>query len=243
MDGFSEFEFDLATPLFEQIRACLDATPLAPLTIEKLDAGLDGPGVYILFHNREPVYIGKADSSVVTRLKKHRRTISGRKNIELTEVGFKTSVFASTWNPFLPESHLIEHYGTKKQWNSKGFGGNEPGIRRYETAYGTDHFFTRFPVNEQFVCHWLEAGEYEVSQLCSDLRRDLPFWFKTHPNSGNLAGEVTLPSSQPTAIDTIVRIATALGDDWRVAVLPSHILLEYKPTKNYPNQVIHFPPS
>ncbi len=242
MKGFTYFEFDLATPLFEQIRACLDAVAVAPLTLKELQNGGDGPGVYMLFHCGTPVYIGKASDSVVRRLVKHMRIISGRKNIAVSDMSFKTATFARTWNPFLPESHLIEHYKTKDEWNSKGFGGNEPGKRRYATAYKPDHFFTKYPINESFVCEWLVKGDYETSQLCKDLRRLLPFWVKLHEYEDIVKGATThIAKDKPKTIDVIHSIGKSLGKGWRIAIIPSHILIQFNTTASYPNMQIVYP--
>lgn len=241
MAGFTYFEFDLATPLFEQIRQCLDAVDAAPLSPKAL-TGIDGPGVYILLLSGVPVYIGKAGKSVITRLGKHRKTISGRKNISLDDMSFKTATFASTWNPFLPESHLIDHYGTRDHWNGKGFGGNEPGKRRYATAYKSDHFFKKYPINELYPCEWLKAGEYETSQLCKDLRRQLPFWVKLHEYADIPDDSLTvIEDDNPAIIEVVRRIGESLGDNWRVAIIPSHVLIQNSPDRNYPNMQIVFP--
>lgn len=242
MNGFAEFVFDLATPLFVQIRECLNSVEAAPLTQEAIDNGNDGPGVYILLLSGTPVYIGKAGDSVVSRLTKHRRTISGRKNISLDDMSFRTATFARTWNPFLPESHLIEHYGTKNHWNNKGFGGNEPGKRRYETGYKSDHFFQKYPINEMFSCEWLVAGEYDTADLCRALCKRLPFWVKLHEYSDIPPGSRTLiDSNHPSTIDVIRKVGEALGDGWRVAIIPSHVLIQYQPERSYPDMEIVYP--
>lgn len=74
-DGCGLFEFDIATPLFQQL--ALDFDLLAPVALQdsNLESVEERPGIYGLHYNDSVVYIGKADDSAKSRLGKHRRQL------------------------------------------------------------------------------------------------------------------------------------------------------------------------
>ena len=158
---WAEFEFDLAGPLFEQMRDLLESVEPVPLNKEHTSELSERPGVYLLRHQGTPVYIGKADDSVKERLGRHARTLLGRRNLAVGDMTFCCITFAATWNPFLPEGHLIEHYKTAGShgWNGKGFGSNEPGVNRGKTRLREDNFYRRYPLRDDWVCETIPAGE------------------------------------------------------------------------------------
>jgi len=80
-DGCGFFEFDIATPLFEQLSSDFDLLAPLPLLDSNLITVEERPGIYGLHHNGSLVYIGKADESAKTRLQKHRRQLQGRLGI------------------------------------------------------------------------------------------------------------------------------------------------------------------
>lgn len=150
--GMADFEFDLETPLFQQIRAAFLEIEPAPLDNNYISAIHDRSGVYGLLLFGKLVYIGKADGSVRGRLQDHRWTLSGRMNLSIEDMAFKAVVFAETWNPFKPEAALMAEFGTMENgWNGKGFGIHDPGRRRDHTNLGDDHFHVLYPLNYNFA--------------------------------------------------------------------------------------------
>jgi hypothetical protein len=144
-DGCGFFEFDIATPLFEQLSSDFDLLAPLPLLDSNLCLVEERPGIYGLHHNGLIVYIGKADDSAKSRLQKHRRQLQGRIGIMPEEVGFRCLHFAHTWDAFKPESHMITRYSPS--WNSRGFGPNDPGRRRDKTQLADNHWHVLYPVN------------------------------------------------------------------------------------------------
>ena len=126
------FEFDIATPLFDQM--CTDLGLLQPLNLNEkhLQSVKSKPGLYTLLLNGKVVYVGKADVSALVRLRKHSRQLTGRKFISPDEVSFKCLHFAKTWDPFKPEDYLKKRLNP--EWNDRGFGPNDPG--RGRDAFG-----------------------------------------------------------------------------------------------------------
>lgn len=60
-DGCGLFEFDIATPLFQQLSSDFDLLEPVPLLEWNLSSVEERPGIYGLHHNGLVVYIGKAD--------------------------------------------------------------------------------------------------------------------------------------------------------------------------------------
>jgi Eco29kI restriction endonuclease len=59
------------------------------------------------------------------RLGEHRRKISGRQNISISDMQCRYLTFASEWWVFAAEFALITHYAP--EWNASGFGSKTPG--------------------------------------------------------------------------------------------------------------------
>lgn len=62
-EGCGLFEFDIATPLFDQLAADFELLTPDPLQPSFLDAVDSRPGLYGLQHQGSLVYVGKADVS------------------------------------------------------------------------------------------------------------------------------------------------------------------------------------
>ena len=141
VNRFSEccglFEFDIATPLFDQLAADFELLTPDPLQPESLETVESRPGLYGLHHQGSLVYVGKADESARERLRKHRRQLEGRIGMTPEEVSFRCLHFAHTWDPFKPESHMIRKYSPS--WNLRGFGPNDPGRMRDKTRLKDNH--------------------------------------------------------------------------------------------------------
>ncbi|MEX0886490.1 MAG: GIY-YIG nuclease family protein [Phycisphaeraceae bacterium] len=106
----ARFEFDLATPFFEQLRAFFDALGAAPLNERTVADLLPLQGVYGLLLADQLVYVGKSDGPLADRLTDHRIKLSGRQNIDPDRVNFRAAYLAETWVPLAPEANLIRYY-------------------------------------------------------------------------------------------------------------------------------------
>jgi hypothetical protein len=70
--------------------------------------------------------------------------ISGRGNIEASEMGFKCLFIHRNWTALAPEDSLIRYYREAGEgecaWNGNGFGPHDPGHDRETTADDPDGF-------------------------------------------------------------------------------------------------------
>jgi hypothetical protein len=239
------FEFDIATPLFEQM--CSDLELLEPLSLN--DAHLQSvkrkPGLYTLCLNGNVVYVGKADVSALVRLRKHFRQLTGRHFISPTEVSFKCLHFAKTWDPFKPEDYLVRRLCP--EWNDKGFGPNDPGRRRDMTNLGDDHWHVRYPINTDYFCANIPYGQYDILELLRLICREAPFWVRfqgnRHPqrrdgirgvneyeeahSDFNNSRPICLTTPGGSVKDLMIAAVNALPNpsEWQLTELPSHLLL------------------
>jgi hypothetical protein len=257
--GWVDFEFDLATPLFEQILAAMDGITAAPLTEENIARIEEQTGVYLLFLKGTPVYVGKADEAVPVRLRRHFTTLSGRKNLTLADMTFKAVCFAKTWDAFKPEEFLIRYYrtGSGEGWNNRGFGANDPGINRGQTRLKPNNFFKRFPLNDGWVCRAILPGEHNALDLLRAIKDNVPYFFRFRGN--RLQGEdedrelavearrdytattVTVPRADMTARELLVLVARSLPEGWQATITPSHMLLYKEKEAVYPEMEIVWP--
>ena len=258
--GGTDFEFDLADPLFNQIRECLETVVPVSMIEENILRIAGRPGVYLLIHRGTPVYVGKADDSVRSRLSRHLRTLSGRRNISLADMTFKSVCFAKTWDPFKPEDHLIRHHRTNRGegWNDRGFGSNEPGVNRGKTELSRSNFYRRFPLDDRWVCTSIESGEFRALPLLRSVKSAVPFFFKFQGNRTRgeeaesqqkveearrdyAATLVQVPHSNMTARDLLSLVAQALPHGWQATITPSHMLLYKEVNEVYPYMEIIWP--
>lgn len=262
VDQFSQacglFEFNIATPLFEQM--CVDFDELEPLPLDEAHLAdvAERPGLYGLHHRGALVYVGKADDSARVRLRKHMRQLSGRIGISPDEVGFRCLHFAYTWDPFKPEAHMIARY--KPSWNSKGFGPNDPGRERDTTNLKDDHWHVRFPLNPDYPCDGVPRGQYDVLELLRLVAKSSPFWVRfqgnrearTHAgmtqyeeahNDFGQARPILVMQDRMSARDLLLLAVSALPapEEWQLTQLPSHLLLYKERDAQYPRMTRLWP--
>jgi hypothetical protein len=261
-EGTAEFNFDLAGPLFVQMRDLLEKVKPMPLALTYTNSLPEKPGVYVLRHEGIAVYVGKADDSVRIRLSRHAETLRGRQKLVIEDMTFSCITFAPTWNPFLPESHLIEHYQTagSRGWNGKGFGSNEPGVVRGGTHLKDDNFYKRFPLRDDWICEGVPPGEHSSTlELLRTIKREVPFYFKFQGNrvEGNSAKRrmaeearrdydstrILVPRTGMTARELLILIAKSLPGQWQATITPSHMLLYKEHGAEYPEMKVVWPPA
>ena len=82
------FDLDIASAIADQLGAFLEA--LTPASLGDAQAMAVLPrvgGVYSLYHEGQPVYVGKADS-LIGRLRQHAGDFDGRQHISGHAMGF-----------------------------------------------------------------------------------------------------------------------------------------------------------
>lgn len=240
---FDRFEIDVISALSSQLVAAFDKLDVGPLTQLQLNALEPGQGVYQLFHKGALVYVGQAQS-LKKRLTQHRQKISGRKNIDVVDMGFKCLYVHPNWTALAPEDALIKYHrklgkGTCP-WNGNSFGPHDPGRERETTNKPTKGFDAQYPIREDWPCSWIKAGEFTVQELLKSLKSGLPYLLRfetaapksSKPHPDYLSAKVKVPKDGMPARDLFKLVAKALPAGWQATVFPGHMIL-YKESENY----------
>ena len=257
-EGCGLFEFDIATPLFDQLAADFELLTPIPLHQESLEDVESRPGLYGLHYRDALVYVGKADESAKERLSKHRRQLEGRIGISPQEVSFRCLHFAHTWDPFKPESHMIRKFSPS--WNSRGFGPNDPGRMRDKTRLKDDHWHVQFPIDPNYRCEGIPAGNYDVLELLRLVCKEAPYWVRFQGNRIGKTEEelqtyeqahrdfseskhVSIPSEKMSVHELIHLAVQAFPHPqaWQITLLPSHLLIYKETNEVYPRMKILWP--
>lgn len=259
-DGCGFFEFDIASPLFQQLSSDFDLLSPVPLDESKLASVEEKPGIYGLHYNGEVVYIGKADDSAKSRLEKHYRQLQGRIGISPGDVSFRCLHFARTWDAFKPESHMISL--SSPSWNSRGFGSNDPGRRRDKTRLADNHWHVLYPIDPDYRCAEIQSGSYDILELLRLVCRCAPYWIKFQGNRNGETDEerrsyelahadfstseeiiIRDPGMSVRSLLLLAIHSLPTPDEWQLTLLPSHIFLYREKSEVYPRMQLLWPPS
>jgi len=243
---FALFRFDLPIAVTEQLVAQLDEMKPSLLTDEALKKLAQyqselakvqklpklRQGVYVIYLDDKAVYAGKADN-LRGRLGDHKFKLSGRRNVDLTKMGFKCLLLESSWSTSANEGLLIEHYKSKGEcaWNFSGFGPNDPGKRR--DGVEPSDFDTHYPINEDWPVTDVLDQE-NTGDVLAKLKAQLPFLLRFELDESSRSKQVEMKGVTRTAKDVCIQVANQLGPDWQLMLFKSHITL-YKRHWNYEN--------
>lgn len=236
------FEIDIVEALSSQLIVALEKLEIGPLAVSEISSLQPGQGVYQLFHRKALVYVGQADS-LKKRLLEHYKKISGRKNIDVSELGFKCLYVHHNWTALAPEASLIKHHRKLGKgscpWNGNGFGPHDPGRERETTNKTPEGFDVTYPIREDWTCTWIKAGEYNADDLLRSLKRGLPYLLrfeaaqpksqKPHPDC--IAAKVRVPCDGMAASE-LLKLAAMSLPDWQATIFPGHMIL-YKENQTY----------
>jgi hypothetical protein len=248
---FAHFEINLVQALAEQLVDAFADLEEGALTMGHITEVPTEQGVYHLFRTGLLMYVGKAEN-LRSRLTQHREKISGRRNIDVDEMGFKCLTVHQNWTALAPENSLIEHYKTQAgvcEWNGNGFGIHDPGRNREETNQDPEGFDSQFDIRDDWPCTGIQAGEYNARELLILLKHELPFLLryqtkKKHYRSGHEDYDdmvVVVPQAGMPAGELLRLIAQCLPG-WQATRFPSHLIL-YKEHRNYTYGTIIWPQS
>lgn len=242
------YNFDFLDTISRQLYERLETLPVTPLTSStlaelaafQLDRNAK-QGVYMLYVDGHPVYIGKADD-VRDRLFQHMTKLSGRSNITMNAVAYKCLLLDKSMSTAANETILMglfmQHH--EGMWNNSGFGPKDPGKERDTTK--PSKFDRTHPINVDFTVNDITSTE-TIGSLFAKMKRSLPFVFR-YQNLPERVATVTVPldNCPHTAVALLTRAMTVFEPGWRAAVL-YHGMVIYKTTKAYPHalQVIDAP--
>lgn len=247
---YDHFEIDIIDALSTQLTSALDRLAIGQLEPSVIRSVPRHQGVYQLYLDDLLVYVGKADN-LPKRLLEHHQKISGRQNIDVASMGFRCLSVHPNWTALAPEAALITHYKQQKggqcEWNGNGFGPHDPGRNREVTNKAPEGFDARYPIKTDWICDWIEAGEWSLLDLLVTLKdaKRLPYLLRYeterlgpaknahftqgHPDHHDKT--VTVPLTGMTAEELLILITKALPG-WQATAFPSHLIL-YKESFDY----------
>ncbi|MGH7174318.1 MAG: Eco29kI family restriction endonuclease [Gemmataceae bacterium] len=245
---FDRFDLDLARAVLEQLIERFETLDVGPLDAATINQVFAEQGVYQLFQAKRLVYAGKTSKVLPRRLLRHLRLLSGRKNINLADLGFKAVVINRNWMPSIHEGMVINHYTRLGlcEWNQTGFGNNDPGRNREDTI--KNKFDLDFPINERFVCSCIDPRDWNALELLVKLKKKLPFLFRYQcdPRKRYTKGSIKynsltikVPQSSLSLSDLIRVVIDQFPDGWQTTFFPSHVILYAEaPTRIYTNATL-----
>jgi hypothetical protein len=239
----ADFKLSITKALADQLAEKLD--PLKPhsLTEEAVSSLERRPGVYLLFHQGQRVYVGKAQQPLPTRLRNHWNKLRGRDNIKIDEVAFVCLYVDEDLDAAAPEKLLIKRYRAGGgpdgvPWNTNGFGNKDPGRRRDTSKVEANHFDALYPVRLSFDSLRLKTGPTTVGGLLTELKDQLPFNLRFDKHSPRARKdykvEIVVPEEQLTAEQAIHLVICALPEGWQATALPGYLIL-YPERQEYPS--------
>jgi hypothetical protein len=242
---FAEFDFDLARAVLDQLVESFTALPLGNLNAATLQHMYPGQGVYQLYIGKQLRYVGKA-GRLAGRLSRHLRELSARQNLDITSLGFKALYIHRNWTTWTTEEAMIRHFGNSSLWNASGFGSNDPGHNREDTAED-DTFNNQYPINPDIPCTWIgpeAATAWEILSALKD-RKKLPYLFRFHKVTNKFKRQldrdaqsqlqttrVSIPRLNMTVREILIEVARQLGAGWQATQFKGRLIL-YKERVDY----------
>jgi hypothetical protein len=227
--GFhADFTLSVTRALRDQLDAALNKLARASLSKENLDLLQERSGVYQLYLCGELIYVGKADTTLPGRLGQHMRKISGRENIDLVDVEFKSLYVAEDFTALAPEKLLISRYDKSRRlmWNHNGFGNKDPGRRRDHTAVKSNHFDRAYPADLHRAVKGLTPGSIRMDSFLGQLKSGLSFNFRFDKNLGAAADTLlNVENNEMTADQAFSLIASSMPPRWQIVALPGYSIM------------------
>ncbi|MFF0118220.1 GIY-YIG nuclease family protein [Micromonospora arida] len=240
------FAIDLHAALLDQLPQALDALKSVPLTEGNLSSLRSEHGVYQLFHAGKPVYIGKSQESLRSRLNQHRRRCMGRLGIRIDDMAFRCLYVDKFVDAASPESVLIKKYRREglAPWNiDQGFAPKDVGHGRSLGKPGK--WFLDRPVDHSIKIEVTGAGRpMAVRSALDALKSAVPFdlfRFATEgsgsaENKASVADyvdrEVVLEAGATPLMSHLRQVVAALPIGWQATVGPPGVQI-YREEVNY----------
>jgi hypothetical protein len=240
--GCTQFDLNLAKAVVEQMVAAFDALEPVALSSANLLAVPPAPGVYQLLHRRCLVYVGQAADTLQGRLERHRSTLSGRRGIAIEDMQYRALVVNRNWSTLATEQALLSHYRGSPAWNNSGFGSNDPGRNRDQTAEKSGHFNVQFPINIDFPAVPSVLGLRDARVILERLKETAPFIIRFDSSAIDALRRAEVPEVSGNSIAAVLTaIGQALGPNWQVSALPGRVLIYRESGQAYPNAVVVWP--
>lgn len=234
--GYEDFEFDLPGALLKNLVVILDGIAKVPLTGAAAAAVPEEQGVYQLFLDDEPVYVGKTDSEagLQRRLTRHSKKIQHRHALDPARVHFK-AVRIYVFTAMDVESDLIRHYGgvTGLAWNGSGFGSNDPGRNRDMTKNKPTNFDFMYPadIDRQVEIDLPAAAARLFLQI---LNNRLPYTLRSERHTDLNVTAIPSLAAPFTTRKAVAHVVARLPPGWQATKLLGYVIL-YRETRTYPD--------
>lgn len=236
-----DFRLSITKALGDQLARALTQLGRAPLDKQYILELEERPGVYQLYLRGEFVYVGKADRSLPNRLSNHLRKLSGRRNIELTEVTFSCLYVEEDFSALAPEQLLISQHKEMGNipWNNNGFGNKDPGRQRDSTILKNNHFDVLFPIDLDRPIDGFECGRISLGELLKIIKNVLPYNFRYAEPPDSSSTFVQVSYARMSASDAFLLVSESLPDSWQITVLMGYVIMypdspsEYKSAWRY----------
>ncbi|MGW2665649.1 hypothetical protein ACWCW7_32255 [Nocardia tengchongensis] len=236
-----DFKLSITRALGDQLSEKLGELVPAPLTAEQLDGLEKRQGVYQLFVEGQLVYVGKAaqKGGLPARLRGHMRKLSGRRNINMRDVGYVCLYVDEDLDAAAPEKLLIKRYKANGEapWNTMGFGNKDPGRNRDKTLVKAQHFDAEYPINTDLAVEGLQAGEWLLGPVLMTVKENLPYTFR-FPTVGSGRKPRRDLREVPILVPDSVNLGTGLSitvflelvlavlpEGWQATTLPGYVIL------------------
>lgn len=233
------------------VNSLAELTPIQ-LSHENLLTVDNHPGVYRLFYDGKPVYVGKADKSLPQRLNKHLNKLGGRVDQLggplLDHISFYCLSIHEDLHALAPEKMLIREFKAAREaaWNFNGFGNNDPGRERDTSLVKENHFDRTYPINLEYeLTLGSSVKQDSLYGLLKALKDGAPFNIRfPDPRKTNYATmERSIAELESHLYESLtVRawlelVARFLPEGWLITALPGYVILypETEPTR-YPSR-------
>lgn len=229
-----DFRLSVTKALGDQLGDALTKLERAALTEENLGRLHDRPGVYQLYLLGERVYVGKADESLPDRLRQHLRKISGRRNIDLSDMTFSCLYVDEDFHALAPERLLIDRFKGAGgiPWNGTGFGPKDPGRERDTTTIKESHFDNKYPIDLDTPIHGISPGRMTLRDFLKEIKRLLPYNFRYEKLPMSNQSSLEVPTHAFSADEAFRMVSEKLGSDWQITALPGYVIMYAEP-KDY----------
>ena len=202
-------------------------------------------GVYQLLLDSRLVYIGKTDgeAGLRTRLSRHAFTIQHRHNLTSEHVHFRAvRVFVFTAVDL--ETQLLRHYNANATvaWNDSGFGSNDPGRNRDDTALNPNNFDALYPINIDLPLLLAIPPTSTVASVLTAMREHVPYSLRVEtvsrgsrrPHPELEAAMVQVPQVPLPVREHLANIVRVLPGGWQATNLAGRVIL-YREDRPYPH--------
>jgi hypothetical protein len=240
--GCKQFDLNLAKAVVEQMVAAFES--LVPVALDSANTAAlpAAPGVYQLLHKHSLVYVGQAADTLQARLERHRTTLSGRRGIAIDDMQYRALVVNRNWSTLATEQALLSHYGDSPAWNNSGFGSNDPGRNRDQTAEKPGHFNVQFPINIDCPADPSVLNASHAHLVLARLKDTAPFIIRFDAGATDALRGVKIRGGRGSSIAAVLtEIGQALGHQWQVSALPGRVLIYRESGKAYPNAEVVWP--